>query len=158
MRVALTGVAAGIALCVAGCATVPPPPQIVNSRTFERSSDAVWSDIVEYFASRNIVIKTIEKQSGIIYAERVNFSVEDLTMDPAMARCDALFSRQGEASAQINVFVRAVAPTKTSVTVNTTFSVHHPSLLSREWSTDPCYSTGYFEQHVLDWVSKRGAP
>ena len=50
---------------------VPPEPkEIKSSRIYNFSYDEVWEGIISFFATTNISIKTLEKDSGIVVAEK----------------------------------------------------------------------------------------
>ena len=79
-------------LILSGCANVayrvreeisskyiaPQEKEITKNKSFEVSYDEVWEAIMAYFAFNNIPIKTVEKESGIIVAERTLDKSQDL--------------------------------------------------------------------------------
>lgn len=125
---------------VTSCATPPKETAINNSRTYSISKDEAWERLLTFFTGNNIQIKTIEKDSGVIYAERA-------IVDTSMADCGQRpFAQELGRTATMNVFVRAVSA-GTQVTVNTSFSVNR-RFDNQTW-TDQCSSTGSLETQVL---------
>lgn len=108
------------------------------------NADTVWANLVEYFTSKSIQIKTIEKASGVIYAERshVSENTADCGQVPLALELNRLLS--------LNVFVRAIA-SRTQVTVNAEYGIVR-SFDGKTWS-DKCYSTGELERSILDSLS-----
>lgn len=129
----------GSLLAFAGCATPPKQTAFSNTQTYQSSKDQVWSDLLAFFTSNNIQIKTIEKESGVIYAERSR-------SDPSMADCGQDLAVELSRPATLNVFVKPESK-GTTVTVNATFEVIR-SFDNRTW-TAPCHSTGALERQIL---------
>ena len=138
---------AALLVSVAACATPPAYFPIENSRQIPLSKDAVWTNLVEYFASGNIAIKTIEKDSGIIYAERMFARGNDLT---AYADCgtDAMATPTGGA-ADLNVFVREAAG-GVNATVNARYRQNRLSAWDGSVTSTECASLGTLERSILD--------
>lgn len=135
------------AASVAACATPPAYVQIENSRTIPLTKDQVWSNLVEHFASSSITIKTIEKDSGIIYAERAygrGYAITEL------ADCGAdPMATPTTTAADLNVFVREV-PTGTTATVNARFNQTRVSAWDNSIITSECASLGSLERAILN--------
>lgn len=130
-------------LGLAGCATMPATYTVSNSRTYNQEYDAVWEKIVQFFASRNIPIKNIAKDSGVIYAENTSF-------DASYADCGTgglmvPFAHR----ASINVFVTRSGE-KPTVSVNTQFE--EMRRFDANTQTVRCNSKGVIEQAVLDAI------
>lgn len=62
---------ATLGAALASCATAPEVYDFPKSRVVPEGKDAVWERVVEFFAANNLSIKTIEKDSGIVAAERM---------------------------------------------------------------------------------------
>jgi hypothetical protein len=137
------GLVASLFVTLAGCATAPASYSVSNSRTYDKSYDEVWEQIVAAFASRNIQVKNIAKDSGVIYAETARF-------DDSMADCGkpGLFMVQGR-RANFNVFVSR-AGGKPNVSVNTEFS--ETRRFENNVFTTPCNSKGVLESMILDSI------
>ena len=54
---------------LSGCATVPATYDFDSKKIYNNHKDFVWEGVMNFFAKNNIQIRTIEKASGLIYAE-----------------------------------------------------------------------------------------
>jgi hypothetical protein len=102
--------------CIAGaCATAPQTYSVASTKTINDSYDHVWSGLVSFFTAGSIPLKTIEKDSGVIYAEGLSFTNEEADcgkpgiLVPVGRRMD------------LNVFVNQPHPGWVEVRVTTTF-------------------------------------
>lgn len=139
-----------IALTVAACAAPPAYIPIDKSRTVAMSKDEAWANAVEYFASGNITIRTIEKDSGIIYAERMFGTGADVSQ---FADCGAPgMAVPVSATVDLNVFIRE-AGDAVNVTVNARFSQQRQSAWDRSVSSIECSSLGVIEERILDAIA-----
>ena len=138
------------ALAVTACAAPPAYIPIDKSRTVALTKDEAWSNAVEYFASGNITIRTIEKDSGIIYAERMFGTGSDVSQ---FADCGAPgMSVPIGATVDLNVFVRE-AGDGVNVTVNARFSQQRQSAWDKSISSVECSSLGVIEERILDAIA-----
>jgi hypothetical protein len=65
-----------LTLMLASCATAPATYNYEKSKSYSRTYDQIWEDLVGFLANRNIQIKNIAKDSGVIYAETSRFDEE----------------------------------------------------------------------------------
>jgi uncharacterized lipoprotein len=130
-------------LVLSGCATAPQRHNVQNNETYALSYDVAWERVVSYFASHNIQIKNIAKDSGVIYAEASTF-------EEPVADCGkpGLFAVTGH-RATFNVFVRRVAG-GTQVSVNTEFT--EGLAFGQNRTTRQCTSRGVLENAILGAV------
>jgi len=140
--------AAIIAAAVGSGCAAPKPTHFENSQTFAAPFEAVWAATVEHMAGRNIPIKTIEMDSGIIYAEPVN-------APGTFADCGESIATVVARPATLNIFVRSV-DSGTVVTVNTTF--RETRYFDGVTFTQECYSSGLIERDILSAIQQRLAP
>jgi uncharacterized lipoprotein YmbA len=132
-----------VACLLAACGTEPKKTAFNNSAVVAKKKDQVWESALDYFTRNNIQIKTIEKDSGVIYAERASF-------EESMADCgEQPIARELARTATLNVFVRP-QPSGTQVSVNTTFAVVR-TFDGQTWKTE-CFSTGLLERQILNSV------
>jgi hypothetical protein len=132
-----------IALGASSCATPPKQHAFDKSRLYATGKDAVWEDVISFFTGNNIQIKTIEKDSGVIYAERSG-------VDGIMADCgEAPLATEISRTGTLNVFVRPVGG-KTQVTVNAEFRILR--MFDNQTFTGACHSTGVLERSILDSI------
>jgi hypothetical protein len=138
-------IAASAALTIAGCGSAPQRHDFSNSRAVTQSYDQTWEDIVSYFAARNIQVKNIAKDSGVIYAETAQ-------VDAEFADCGkpgfpwTPISTEG----RFNVFVKR-GEQKQVVSVNAQFIQLQQSAMANPPSTrtESCVSTGELERTIL---------
>lgn len=132
-------------LFAVGCATAPATYTFDNSRTYDREFDDVWESIVQYFATNNIEIKNIAKDSGVIYAERARF--DDSVADCGSAGLASVVGR----TANFNVFVTD-RNGQTNVSVNTRFNEVR-RFDYNNWEQE-CSSRGVLETTILDAIER----
>jgi hypothetical protein len=134
-----------VAIVCAGCGSAPQKHDFDKSRTVTQGYDQTWEDIVSFFASRNIQVKNIAKDSGVIYAETSE-------VDPTDADCGkppmlwVAISNQG----RFNVFVRK-GDQKQVVSVNAQFIQVQQTAMTNPPTTKTvsCTSTGLLEREIL---------
>lgn len=133
-----------VAIAVSACATPPATYSISNSRSYTKQYDQVWEDLVAFFAKRNVQIKNIAKDSGVIYAEASRF-------DDSVADCGnpGIFQVVGR-RAHFNVFVNRSGK-QPVVSVNTEFT--EMRRFDSNVQTVQCNSKGVLEDLVLSSVS-----
>ena len=103
-----------LVLAVAGCGTAPKVHNFERFRSLQVSKDEAWLNVIDFFTSNSLQIKTIEKDSGIIYAESGSF-------DSRFADCgDSGLAIPIQNSGEFNVFVRERGY-DTEVVVNTIY-------------------------------------
>jgi hypothetical protein len=144
-----------IGVFLAGCTTYKPPTKrdFVKERTYTKSFDAVWTSLVDWFATNNIPIKNIDKASGLI-------STEYNLRNHITESCDCGKSGFGvtvsnNVIGNFNVLVRN--PTDSTVKVNvsaffktTVVSSSFNTSVPDQVTTTDCESTGYLEKAILD--------
>lgn len=130
---------------LASCATAPASYSVNNSRSYDKSYDQVWEDLVSFFASNNIPIKNIAKDSGVIYAESARF--DDSYADCGKPGIMLVVGRK----ANFNVFVNR-SSSKPAVSVNTEFTEFRR--FDSAQTTVQCNSKGILEARLLDAVKQ----
>lgn len=139
---------------LAACATAPQTYTFDKARVVPESKDVVWERVVEFFAMNNLSIKTIEKDSGIIAAERMISTPSQDGNIAGWASCGTgMLTIPTAQTVDMNVFVRP-AGAGTSVTVNTRFSE------TRQFADSPpqrvdCNSNGTLEGMILGAAAGR---
>lgn len=134
----------------AGCATAPKPRTIVKAFDFTNDYDAVWSATVETFAELNLPIDNMEKDSGLITTDWIDFTG---TGNDVYCDCGGLGlaienSRQGK----FNVFVKEAA-TGSTVKVNCTYQ--QTASLGDTRVNRNCVSTGGLESIVAESIGDK---
>lgn len=140
------------AVALTACASTPPPviERFDTTRTYSMSKDQAWERAVNWFATQNIPIKAIEKDSGIISGESAYLR----TVQGEYAVCDTpmLYSTNG-ATARLNILIRGTATEATAQVNNTIvgeaiYSLSNPPV--RQSVT--CQSTGRLENSILNAI------
>jgi len=142
-RISVYPVTIASLLALTSCATAPQRHNVQASATYDLSYDVAWERVVSYFASHNIQIKNIAKDSGVIYAEASSF--DDSVADCGKPGLLAVTGRR----ATFNVFVRKLGG-DTQVSVNTDFM--EGLAFGQARSTRQCTSRGALEAAILSTV------
>lgn len=151
----------GFLVLVAGCVTSPQVFNVERSREYAQSKTVTWDRLIRWFATNNIQVKTIEKDSGIIYAEREVTDASSSWWDRGrvanLADCGKDFWAvpQGQ-TIQMNVYVKDMGA-RSAATVNVTFrEFYYPYSSGVGFGSPPqtCNSTGAIENRILDELSK----
>lgn len=143
------------------CVSQPGVYTFDKSRLYpENSKDEVWSKIIRFFSERNIQIKTVEKDSGIIYAEVTRFDPEELVTyadcGQGQKQTTVIDVRRIQAGIiKLNVFVVENSE-GTSVSVNTDYKAEAiPNSIFASGDKiyiQNCNSKGTLEKSILDYV------
>ncbi len=143
--------AAVAALLMVGCAAYTPPQKhdFDKTKSFNKDYDAVWNKIIGFFASKNIPIKTVDKNSGFITTEY------DLLTNPFWYMDCGEGGSKTQARATINLTATKEGD-KTTVTVNTFFSCHLKYMGATTGADNriDCVSNGRFEKELFDFIEK----
>jgi hypothetical protein len=132
-------------LTLVACATAPKPYTFSNSKSYARSYDQLWEDLVGFFAKNNIQIKNIAKDSGVIYAESATFS------DNSADCGDPGFWRPVSRLFNLNAFVtRSTA--EPTVHINTKF--FETRRFETSFRTFECNSKGVVERAILESINR----
>lgn len=130
-------------VALAACQSAPArQAPITNSRTYEAPFDEVWSKAVAVLASRSIQIKTIEKDSGVIYAEPGK--IGGSYIDCGQSGLAGIVGR----TATLNLFIKPEGAGSTLATVNLT-ARETRQFDTSTWNVD-CFSTGLLEAELLE--------
>jgi hypothetical protein len=135
-----------LTLMLASCATAPGTYNYEKSKSYSRTYDQIWEDLVGFFSNRNIQIKNIAKDSGVIYAETSKF-------DEELADCgDTGLASVVSRTVNLNVFVMR-SEREPKVNVNTKFTETRRSAFDRSiiWTVE-CNSKGVIERAILESV------
>ena len=141
-----------------GCASFPDPIDTKRRFEFRAPMDTVWEAVIHYFASNQIPIKTLEKASGIVYAER---TVRLARKDDEYAECPKggmYLAETNSRSTQMNVFVAEEETDQVSVTVNIAYqrAYSKKNMMGRVVSSDlyDCESTGKAEEEIYELIKE----
>ena len=140
-----------------GCGSLPKVYSVDSEREFNAPLDIIWEGVIDFFTGYSIPIKTIEKDSGLIYAEnQYSPSLAMASQDPSAfygwADCGkiGLFAKPLGTSLSLNIFVRDHdQENQTTVSINVVFSGIAPKGLSV-----PCNSTGKLEEAIFQHIGQ----
>lgn len=148
-------------LSVLGCVKYLPPTIAPAPNTFQIAGPVAqtWDAVVEFFAVQLIPVRTIERASGYVAAERLGIaSSRDESFARSLADCGVLLGEGGRrieyypSSALFNVLVRGDSLTS-SVRVTIDFvSWENPQT---EMRRRPCVSKGRYESMIAEYVRER---
>jgi len=149
----------GIFLIIGACATIkytpPEPRQIQNTFPCNKPFDAVWQATIEAVAELNLPIGNLEKESGLITIDWINFQGQN----PKDGYCDCgqlLPLRQDEEKPQkeystwdvrghFNIFVKRLKTDGCEIKINSVF----------ETGQKACVSTGRLEAGINKLIQKK---
>lgn len=106
------------------CSTPAEVFKINSTREYNVSKDVLWERVIRQFATTNTQVKTIEKVSGIIFAERAMTSAEPTNWAQRgkigeFADCGKEFMLVPYRQAvEFNIFVREMGPRASSGQLN----------------------------------------
>lgn len=150
---------AALIVNLAGCATFTKSSEHKFDKTAEvnKPFDDAWAGVIRFFSSKNVSIKTIEKNSGLIVSEP--FSINILTnadlFDCGKFSSADVIGNQLNGKASFNVFVEKLGAKKTKITLNTFAEINNmPGAYGGVVIDDKykCYSTGSFEKMLFEYL------
>ena len=143
---------AAFAIVLVGCSTAMQTYQFDKSRSYPAPPDQVWEGVMQYFTTNNIQIKTLERDSGVVYAEKVYPDQVELQL---VADCGSGFWHESALpTASLNVFIAGDfrEEAETTVTVNTQFTDVYKDHLYGGMGQKPCNSKGMLEKTILNHI------
>ncbi len=146
-----------LSIALSSCVTYKPaqkPTAFSNKFTIEKTYEDTWSKVINFFASKNIPIKTIEKASGLVATD--SMLLNSIT-DKNIFDCGQLNafgqSTPLHGKASFNVFIEKIDSTKTQMTININSNVSVPMSANLPPQNINCYSIGFYEKEIFDFVS-----
>ena len=152
-----------IAVVLVGCKAYEPPKEynFEKTKTINKNYDAIWSELIAWFGSENIPIRTIDKASGIISTDY------SLSPDKFAYYADCGSSgfmkevmRDG-LTANFNVVAAKVTDLETKVTINVFFNskiketIYSTRGKYEDVITDTkCNSRGLLEEKIFKKISQ----
>ena len=157
-RQCVVSLVALIVVSLSSCMSFPEQQDIQRNFEFSEPSDIVWEGIMHYLASNEIPIQTLEKDRGIVHAEKTD---QLSRKDDKFAECphkliDLVGTR--DRLMKVNIFVSTLKPDTTTVTIDLKFSkVYFSTGVLRKRGTTKildCVSTGIGEQAIYESILK----
>lgn len=168
MKTASFFIVSAVAMLFASCSpkiyTLQGTYNVTKYTETTSSYDEVWDKVIDFFATNNISISTIEKSSGIIAANDVVFGQSNLSMEDKMGviqNPNAWFvmaynknnTKPLSVQCSLNVRVSETQNGKVSITINIgniTGKVINSSIAGLMVYSANFKSTGVFESTLLD--------
>ena len=147
-----------ICLFIYGCATAPAPRQIVKAFPIEASFDEVWQAVIESFAEMNLPIANMEKDSGLITTDWIDFPLGKAGKE--ICDCGGLgMNIETRRAGRFNVFVKRGSMDSCEIQVNCIYEQTYESV---SLTGDPvpsykraCVSTGKLEADICAMVKSK---
>lgn len=139
-----------LTIVLTSCATTQVIPNSVVSESYRASYDEVWTKVIRFFATNQISIGTLEKESGIVTLKGENLDSQLINKYCEAVENNQLFEflRYGNVMGSVNVIDEGGIVT---VTVNTRYNSIHGSGQTI-YPPRPCASKGIFERSILDSI------
>jgi hypothetical protein len=141
-----------ICLFLWNCAIAPAPREIMKSFPIEKPYDRVWSAVIETFAELQLPIQNMEKDSGLIITDWIDFTGQK---NEDYCDCGGLgINTEVRRSGKLNVFVKKINENSCEIQVNTMFEQ-----MIRFGDTAPtkrnCVSTGNLEAEMFRLIKEK---
>jgi len=133
------------------CAVAPQPRQIQKSFPIEGEFDKVWSAIIETFSELQLPIENMEKASGLITTDWIDFTGQS---NEDYCDCGGLgINMEVNRLGKFNVFLKKVTENACEIKVNCIFQQTIEFGDTR--STRKCVSTGNLEAEMYRLVKSK---
>lgn len=142
-----------ICLFFYGCATAPVPRQIVNTFPIEKPFDDVWQAVIESFAELQLPIENMEKDSGLITTDWIDFTGQKNTdyCDCGGLGMNIEVNRVGK----FNVFVKKTSGDSCEIQINCMYQQTIRDALSEITTKRKCVSTGNLEAEMFNLIKSK---
>ena len=133
------------------CATPPKPRQIISAFPIEHPYDLVWQAVVETFAELQLPIMNMEKDSGLIVTDWIDFTGQN---NSGYCDCGGLgINIEVNRTGKFNVFVKKVTNDSCEVKINTMYqqTLKFGDVISQR----KCLSTGKLEEEFYKLVKDK---
>jgi len=133
------------------CATAPKPRQIMNSFPIEESYDSTWSALIETFAELHLPIQNMEKDSGLIITDWIEFTGQS---NEDYCDCGGLgINIEVNRLGKFNVFIKKITKDSCQVTVNCQYkqTIRFGDTVGER----KCISTGNLEREIFDLIKEK---
>jgi hypothetical protein len=143
-----------VCLILWGCmAKAPQARTIVNTFPIQGSFDPLWQAVIETFADLNLPIDNMEKDSGLITTDWIDFTGQT---NEGYCDCGKLgVDREENREGKFNVFVKRIDAISCEVKVNCVYQQKHYSPLDGKSYTRQCISTGILEAGIFDLIRSK---
>ncbi len=137
-----------ISTLLVACASGPAPRTVVNTFPLEGDYDTIWSAVVETFSDLQIPIDNMEKDSGLITTDWIDFTGQT---NEDYCDCGGLgINIEVSRTGKFNVFVKKVTENTFEMKVNCMFEQVYR--FGENAYKRKCVSTGNLEQEMYNLV------
>ena len=133
---------------LASCGAPAMQHQIQSSFPMTQDFDRTWSAVIETFADLNLPISNMEKASGLIVTDWIDYGRDTSTMD--CGKIGFPFIEVGRRG-KFNVFVKSDGNGGTVMRVSSSFEI--TSSYENNVQRGVCYSTGALENRIRELVA-----
>ena len=142
-----------VCLFLFGCATAPKPRQITNAFPIEKPFDDVWQAVIESFAELQLPILNMEKDSGLITTDWIDFTGQKNT---DYCDCGGLgMNIEIKRIGRFNVFVKRVATSSCEIQINSMYEQTVDETMSSRIYKRKCVSTGKLEADMYRLIKSK---
>lgn len=140
---------------LAACASAPAPRQIQSSFPIDKPFDVVWQATIETFAELNLSIQNMEKVSGLITTDWINFQGQK--NETGYCDCGKLsvLDRESTRRGRFNVYIKKVTDTSCEVKVNSVFTMIYQAYENPIPQERACVSAGKLEAEMFKRISEK---
>lgn len=126
-----------------GCSTAPELVAFDNSRTYGKSREDVWLQLMAFFKSSSIPVKTSNKANGIVVAMR-NLKRASIYADCGTSDVASV----GDGTLTVKISLKSLGAQKTRATVDVTFTAYR-HFVGLTKTRIKCFSNGTLETEIL---------
>jgi hypothetical protein len=139
-----------LTIVITSCATTQVVSNSVASESYRASYDEVWTKVIRFFATNQISIGTLEKDSGIVTLKGDNLNSQLMNEYCEADENNGFLERllYGNVMGSVNVIDEGGIVT---VTVNARYNTFH-AYGQNYYPARPCASKGVFERQILDSI------
>lgn len=135
-----------------GCGSLPEPRIITNIFTIEADFDSIWTAIIETFSDLQLPIQNIEKASGLITTDWIDFTGETGKTYADYGKL-ALLETASTLEGKFNVFVKEMIKENSyEIRVNCTFEQNTQNFEGDFIRRIRCVSTGELEAEIYELI------
>ena len=139
------------------CATAPKPRQIISAFPIEVPFDDVWTAIIESFADMNLPIMNMEKDSGLITTDWIEYPIGK--EGKKYCDCGGLgINIEIRRVGKFNVFAKSITDSSCEVRVTCSFQQTYETFSidgTGARFTRSCYSTGKLEADMFELIKAK---
>ncbi len=147
-----------IAVLFVSCATyykAPRKNKVENIKVIYKPYDDIWRETVKWFAFKNIPIKNLVKNSGLISTELMFFNYKNYVDCGKPGTLQNIVLDVGN----FNVVIEKLGSKNTQVTISLFFKADltTTNIMDRRYDTHKtinCYSKGVLEKELFNFISK----